>query len=183
MSDMAADPTSDTKDASATRVPRSVLIVAAIWLAVLIACFVLYERDRAFASFVAFKLGPLPFEVIWFGAVGGLLISAQGIFKNNYSWKGQYNYWHYARPIFGAIMGTLGCLIFIVLNEAATKKAAAVNPVFYDVIALSIGYREESFRGLLTSVIDTILVPTHKTPNVNAVKDDELMKAKEGKSS
>jgi len=170
----------DANTVSAVRVPRSVLIVAMVWLAALIACFILYERDHAFASFVAFKLGPLPFEAIWFGAVGGLLISAQGIFKNNYSWKSQYNYWHYARPIFGAIMGTLGCLIFIVLNEAATKKAAAVNPVFYDVIALAIGYREESFRGLLTSVIDTILVPTHKTPNVNAPQDGESRKTNEG---
>lgn len=139
--------------------PRSVLTVATIWLILLVASFLLYERDDEFASFVAFKLGRLPFEAIWFGAVGGFLISAQGIFENNRSWNESYDYWHYARPLLGALMGTLGCLVFIVLNEAATKKTATPNPVFYDVIALAIGYREESFRLLVASLIDTILLP------------------------
>jgi hypothetical protein len=143
----------------AHRVPRSVLIVAIVWATLLIASFILFERDDGFADFVAFKLGRLPFEAIWFGAVGGFLISAQGIFENNRTWNGSYDYWHYARPLLGALMGTLGCLVFIVLNEAATKKTASPNPVFYDVIALAIGYREESFRSLLTSLFDTILLP------------------------
>jgi hypothetical protein len=149
----------DPATSPAKRVPASVLAVATAWLLLLVATFILYERDDAFADFVAFKLGRLPFEAIWFGAVGGSLISAQGIFKNNQRWQSTYNYWHYARPLLGALMGTLGCLVFIVLNEAATKSAAPANPVFYDVIALAIGYREESFRIMITSVIDTILLP------------------------
>jgi len=143
-------------------VPRPVLIVASLWLVVLIAAFVCYERWDAFADFVRFDLGPLPFEAIWFGAVGGSLISAQGIFKNNREWKRSYDYWHYARPLLGALMGTLGCLVFIVLNEAASKGSHNSNPVFYDVLALAIGYREESFRSLLTSVIDTLILPGGK---------------------
>jgi hypothetical protein len=135
------------------------------WAALLIAGFILYERDDGFADFVAFKLGPLPFEAIWFGAVGGFLISAQGIFENNRSWDPSYDYWHYARPLLGALMGTLGCLVFIVLTEAATKKAATPNPVFYDVIALAIGYREESFRRLIASLIDTIILPGKSKPS------------------
>lgn len=155
--------TADTKvhrpDPAVAQVPRSVLIVAVLWAAVLIASFVLYERDDGFADFVAFKLGPLPFEAIWFGAVGGFLISAQGIFEHNRKWDASYDYWHYARPLLGALIGTLGCLIFIVLNEAASKKTATPNPVFYDVVALAIGYREESFRHLIASLVDTIIVP------------------------
>jgi hypothetical protein len=133
-----------------------------MWLVLLITTFVLYERLDAFADFVSVDLGPLPFEAIWFGAVGGSLISAQGIFKNNRAWKRSYDYWHYARPLLGALMGTLGCLVLIVLNEAATKHTVASNPVFYDVVALAIGYREESFRSLLTSVIDTLILPGGK---------------------
>jgi hypothetical protein len=133
--------------------------VALVWLAVLVALFFLYERDAAFANFVAFKLGRLPFEAIWFGAVGGFLISSQGIFEHNRKWLRSYDYWHYARPILGAISGTLGCLVFIVLTEAATKKTAEPNPVFYDVIALAIGYREESFRTLIAKLFDTVILP------------------------
>jgi len=152
-----------------------------MWLVVLVATFILYERDDAFADFVAFKLGPLPFGAIWFGAVGGSLISAQGILTHNQEWESTYNYWHYTRPLLGALMGTLGCLVFIVLNEAATKKTVAPNPIFYDVIALAIGYREKSFRSLITNLTDTILVPG----GGKGSKTDESTgsKAGEGKGS
>jgi hypothetical protein len=103
------------------------------------------------------KLGPLPFEAICFGAMGGFLISAQVIFENSHSWDESYDYWHYARRLLGASIGSLAA-VFIVLTEAATKKAATPNPTFY-VIALVIGRREESFRRLIASLIDTIILP------------------------
>jgi hypothetical protein len=144
------------------RVPRSVLVVWLLWLVLLVASFVCYEEIDAFADFVGFKLGRLPFETIWFGAVGGWLISSQGIFDHNSEWHRSYDYWHYVRPILGAIIGTLGCLLFIVLNEAATKGQPKPNAVFYDVIALAVGYREETFRKLLGKLVDSIVLPGKK---------------------
>jgi len=143
-------------------VPKRVLVVSALWLLLLVASFICFERIDAFADFAEFDLGRLPFEAIWFGAVGGWLISAQGIFDHNYSWKRSYDFWHYVRPVLGAIIGTLGCLIFIVLNEAATTESVAANPTFYDVVALTIGYREASFRQLITKLLDTIIGPGEK---------------------
>jgi tellurite resistance protein TehA-like permease len=143
-------------------VPWHVLAVALLWLVLIVASFTVYQRNDAFADFVTFELGRLPFEVIWFGAVGGWLISAQGIFDHNREWLRSYDYWHYLRPVLGAIIGTLGCLIFIVLNDAATSREVAPNAIFYDVIALGIGYRESSFRSLLSSVFDTIILPGNK---------------------
>jgi hypothetical protein len=140
-------------------VPGLVLAVAAVWLVVLVASFICYERIDGFADFVTFELGRLPFESIWFGAAGGLLISAQGIFDHNREWRRSYDYWHYVRPVLGALIGTLGCLTFMVLNDAATENPGPANAVFYDVVALAIGYREESFRKLITSVFDTIILP------------------------
>jgi hypothetical protein len=146
-------------------VPPSIVAASLLWLAVLVASFVCYERIDGFADFVAFRLGKLPFEAIWFGAVGGWLISAQGIFEFNREWLHSYDYWHYLRPAVGAIIGTLGCLVFIVLNEAATKGPAKPNAVFYDVIALAVGYREESFRKLLQKVFDSIILPGKSEPD------------------
>lgn len=143
-------------------VPASVLIVALAWLTLLIASFLCYERIDGFADFVSFKLGRLPFETIWLGAAGGWLISAQGIFEHNRKWRRSYDYWHYIRPILGALMGTLGCLVFTVLNDAATKGHITTNAVFYDVLALAIGYREQSFRQLITRLFDTIILPGEK---------------------
>ena len=79
--------------------PARILWVALGWTIVLIAVLVLYERDAGFATFVRFKLGQLPFEAIWFGAVGGLLISLQGIFDHNHKWRARYDYWHMLRPV------------------------------------------------------------------------------------
>jgi hypothetical protein len=59
-------------------------------------------------------------------------------------------------------MGALGCLLFIVLNEAATTQAAPANPTFYDVVALTIGYREDSFRELIAKLLDAIIGPGKK---------------------
>jgi hypothetical protein len=139
--------------------PRHILVVALAWLTLLIAAFILFERWDAFADAVQFQLGKLPFEAIWFGAVGGLLVSLQGIFDHNRKWRESFNYWHMLRPVLGALMGTLGCLIFIVLTDAASKTTSHPNPVFYDVIALALGYREASFRTLLARLIDTIILP------------------------
>jgi hypothetical protein len=129
-------------------------------LVVLIAAFVCFERIDSFADFVSFDIGPLPFASIWFGAVGGWLISAQGIFTYNSNWLRSYDYWHYVRPVVGALIGTLGCLTFIVLTEASTKEAITPNPVFYDIVALAVGYREESFRSLILKLFDTIILPS-----------------------
>lgn len=143
-------------------VPCTVIAASVAWLLLLVAVFVCFQRIDAFADFVSFDLGPLPFGSIWFGAVGGWLISAQGIFDHNRSWRRSYDYWHYVRPLLGAVIGTLGCLLFLVLTEAATKEAVTANAVFYDVVALTIGYREESFRALITRLLDTVIVPGEK---------------------
>lgn len=144
--------------------PPHVLGIALVWLVLLVASLILFERWDGFADAVQFKLGRLPFEAIWFGAAGGLLVSLQGIFDHNHSWRRSFDYWHMLRPVLGALLGTLGCLVFIVLTDAATKTTPAVNPVFYDVVALAIGYREESFRVLLKRLIDTIILPPDPPP-------------------
>ena len=151
-------------------IPWFVFAVALAWVVVLVALFVLFEEIHAFASFFPKKLGPLPFTSIWFGAAGGLLISLQGIFNYNHRWRRSYDYWHYLRPVLGAFMGTLGCLVFIVLNQAATTKHPSANGVFYAVLAFVLGYREESFRALVTRLIDTIILPpdTSTVPKVDA---------------
>lgn len=159
--------TQDCPENPCVIVPRRVLFASVAWLLVLIAGFICFERIDAFADFAEVDLGRLPFESIWFGAMGGWLISAQGIFDHNYSWKRSYNFWHYVRPVLGAVMGTLGCLVFIVLNEAATTKPVAANPIFYDVVALTIGYREASFRQLITKLLDTVIAPGEKSGNTN----------------
>ena len=60
------------------------------------------------------NLGPLPAGVVWFGAIGAVMVSLYGIFLYNQKWDTSYNYWHYCRPLFGAVTGSIGisCIWF-----------------------------------------------------------------------
>src|SRR5262245_8888236 len=49
--------------------------------------------------------GILPIAVPWFGALGAVTISLEGVFLWNQQWKRRFNYWHIARPLFGAVLG------------------------------------------------------------------------------
>lgn len=140
--------------------PRRVLVVAVVWAIAIVAMFFAYIEIDAVADFFPAKVGSLPISAIWFGAAGGLLVSLEGIFKYNRRWLRSYDYWHYLRPLLGALMGTLGCLVFIVLTSAATSnKALPTDATFYAVIALGLGYREAGFRTLLARLIDTVIIP------------------------
>ncbi len=148
------------------RMPVRVFVIALLWLGVLVAAFFVWENVAGFRHAFPATLGTLPVATIWFGAVGGLLISLEGIYRYNRDWLRSYDYWHYTRPVLGAFIGVLGCLVFVVLANAAAKGGSAPKPdaTFYDVLALVIGYREQSFRALVTRLTDTILLPKNDKP-------------------
>jgi hypothetical protein len=160
----------DCPDDPCVVMPRSILVVAILWTVALVAAFFAYIEIDAVADLFPSKIGSLPFSAVWFGAIGGLLISLQGIFKYNRRWLQSYDYWHYLRPVLGAIMGTVGCLVFVVLTTAAASSKAPItqDAAFYAVVALALGYREKSFRQLLTRLTDTIIVPSEKSDTEKA---------------
>jgi hypothetical protein len=67
--------------------------------------------------------GLIPIGVPLAGALGGILISLYGVFVHNARWKKEFNYWHAARPFMGAILGSVGFLMFLVM-----MNATGVNP-------------------------------------------------------
>jgi hypothetical protein len=112
----------------------------------------------------------LPIGVPWFGAVGAVTISLEGIFKWNQHWNSEYNYWHIGRPLFGAILGIVAFYLFvlILISAGSTPPFLADNPqhppaetdfIIYYVVAFLVGYREETFRELIRRVTDMILKP------------------------
>jgi hypothetical protein len=152
--------------------PRSVLVVAILWTIAIVGLFFAYIEIDAVADLFPGKIGPLPYPALWFGATGGLLVSLEGIFKYNRSWLRSYDYWHYLRPVLGAVMGGVGCLVFMVLaSAAATTKMPPADAAFYDVVALALGYREANFRALLARLVDTIIVPSEAKPGASSAAD------------
>jgi hypothetical protein len=134
-------------------------VLQLVYLAILLGLFVLFETSSGFRDDLPDSLGPLPVEVPWFGALGGSLISLTGIFKHSCSWDHCYRYWHYARPFVGAVIGSLGALVFFVLSDTALAGRTTTNATAFDVVAFLVGYREESFRELIARATDLLLRP------------------------
>jgi len=61
----------------------------------------------------------------------------------------------------GAVMGSVGYLIFIVIISASAtlpQGPAHGSPIFY-LIAFLLGYREQVFRDVLRKAVDVLLAP------------------------
>jgi hypothetical protein len=141
------------------KAPLSMFVVQATYLLLLLAVFVVYETSPGFRMSLPTSLGNLPVEVPWFGALGGSLISLDGIFRHQCEWNPCYQYWHYSRPLIGAVIGSLGALIFLQISGTATDGATTLNPTAFDVVAFLVGYREQSFRDLIKRATDLLLKP------------------------
>jgi hypothetical protein len=111
--------------------------------------------------------GILPIGVPWFGALGAVTISLQGVFDPKIEWDSRYNYWHMGRPIFGAVLGLVSFFLFVLIVTASgsppeflTKPPGKPTDliVFY-MVAFLAGYREQTFRELIKRATDLILRP------------------------
>jgi hypothetical protein len=115
--------------------------------------------------------GILPLAVPWFGAVGAVVISLEGVYQHFDDWNRSYGYWHMSRPLFGAVLGSVAYFIFFLLVKASgtdsalpTSRTPASNLVVYWVVAFIVRYREETFRALVKAVADVILKPANVVP-------------------
>jgi hypothetical protein len=104
-----------------------------------------------------------PTPVLWFGALGAVLISLTGVFQWCENWDTCYRYWHWSRPLIGASFGAVSVLIFQagILGAGSSPTADEAGPknLTYYLIAFLVGYREETFRQLIKRLGDVILTP------------------------
>jgi|SRR5579862_1316590 len=130
--------------------------------------FFLHRDDWLF--WVPSSLGSVPVLVVWFGALGAVIISMTGVLEHSHDWADSYAFWHWSRPFIGASLGLISVLIFQagilavgISPTAAPAAGATAAPVtrnlLYYVIAFLVGYREETFRLLAKRVLDVILSP------------------------
>lgn len=107
------------------------------------------------------SLGLVPVAVPWFGALGATLISLTGVFQHAKDWDPEYKYWHWSRPMVGAIISVIAVLIFQIgfLSVAVSGPSQDNRFALYYVLAFLVAYREETFRELIKRVTDIILTP------------------------
>jgi len=125
--------------------------------------------------------GILPVAVPWFGALGAVTISLEGVFLWNHQWDKKFNYWHIGRPLFGAVLGIVAFFLFVVIVTAsgtppkflepggAPSSTSAKDFIIFYMVAFLVGYREQTFRDLIKRVTDLILKPSAETPAAPAV--------------
>jgi hypothetical protein len=125
--------------------------------------------------------------VLFFGALGGVLLSLEGVFHHRQDWDETYFFWHIARPIVGATVAVVAVLIFLagVLAVGVQSGAASTGDknLLYYVIAFVVGYREETFRGLIKKAADLIFTSptTGSAPAISSiVKSDGPVAGGEG---
>lgn len=97
-----------------------------LYLIVLVVGAAAYSRDlwNMSSGFLSDPVaGLIPIGVPVAGALGGVMISMYGVFQYSGRWSPDFNYWHAARPIMGAILGSVGFLMFLMM-----MNATGVNP-------------------------------------------------------
>lgn len=139
--------------------PFYIFIIALVYLALLIALFATYACWSAFRTQAPASFGQVPVGVVWFGATGAVVGSLFGIFNNNKQWKLSYNYWHYCRPLFGAVTGSIGAMLYLVLLILGTTNQVKVQNVTFYAVAFVFGFADKSFIQMVQNVTAVIIKP------------------------
>ncbi|MBV9124410.1 MAG: hypothetical protein JO112_13705 [Planctomycetes bacterium] len=150
-----------------------------IYLILLLLCVPVYSycygaANRSTPFLIA---GILPVPVPWFGALGAVVISLEGVFMWNTRWDKAFNYWHIGRPLFGAVLGMVAFFLFVCIVTASGNQPPFLKPgqppgqqqnagdfIIYYVVAFLVGYREQTFRELIKRATDLILQPGTPAP-------------------
>jgi hypothetical protein len=115
----------------------------------------------------------MPLAVVWFGALGAVLISLTGIVDHSHNWDNSYDLWHLSRPLIGASLAIVSVLILqagvLAIGSAPTpgtadRSGALPQNLLYYLVAFLVGYREETFRELIKRLGDLILTPATPPP-------------------
>lgn len=154
-----APPTPATTGPPPVPMPPHIFYIATGYLVVLIGLFVAYFTVPWLHSRVPLELGPIPAGVVWFGATGAVMASLYGIFVHNQHWDPSYTYWHYCRPLFGAVTGSISALIYLVLLTLGDKTTPKMNNLTFFVVAFVLGFADGAFMQLLHKVTSVIIKP------------------------
>ncbi len=114
------------------------------------------------------SLGPIPIGVVWFGAVGAVLISLTGVVEHADDWDENLYLWHLSRPLMGAALGVVSVLILqagvLAAGTQPTGGTSGTKNLLYYLVAFLVGYREQTFRELIKRLVDLIFAPAPPPP-------------------
>ena len=140
-----------------------IFIYDLIFVAVLAALAVWYlTTGSRLGAIIPELVRGLPVDSMWFGALGGLVISLKGVYEHPIGdpngWSNRYDLWHLGRPISGAITGLMTFVLLKVLNPTGDLVAVVVYAA-----AFILGTQERRFFTFLSEVARLIVqVPSEQ---------------------
>jgi hypothetical protein len=138
--------------------PSGIFIAEITYMVLLIALFFAYVGSDGLRDALP-ALGPIPIQVAWFGATGGVLAGLGGVYLHNQEWDPAYDFWHYSRPLVGAVVGGVGSLLFYVSISVGTKNAVVPNVLTFEAVAFILGFADDAFRDLIKKVTTLLFGP------------------------
>ncbi|MHB1521871.1 MAG: hypothetical protein ACYCWN_11275 [Ferrimicrobium sp.] len=147
--------------------PRWMVLAPLLYIVVLISVAVgLRASSGTSINLVGLSV---PAAVLWFGALGGVVSSLQGMFFHNAKWDPSYNLWHWFSGAIGASYGMASYLFLIVIAKAAVNGTVAASADVFALGAFALGYGQSQFHEMMRQVF-SILFHTSKTPGADASK-------------
>jgi hypothetical protein len=142
--------------------PWYIFPLALTYMVVLLSLFAIYVTSPTVRNALPHHFGELPAAVVWFGALGAVLKSLYGVFTYNASWDATFNVWHVSRPVIGAVTGSMGAVIYLVLLKLGNTGATKVDFLTFCVAAFAFGFADSAFLEVLKNVTNILIKPGTK---------------------
>src|SRR5712691_4540844 len=146
-----------TGGSSAMPSRRCIFVYNLVVACILAALIELYFKNSTLHNLIPAPLQGMPVYSLWFGALGGLVISFKGVYEHAVGappagWDNKFNLWHLGRPISGAITGGMTYVLLWALNPSGTLT----EPVVY-AAAFILGTQEQRFFTFLYEIARIII--------------------------
>jgi hypothetical protein len=137
---------------------RPVIFLYNLLITALLALLAIAYLETDFADWLPDELQGLPVYAVWFGSLGGVVISMKGVYDHATDWGEEWALWHYGRPFSAAIVGGM---TYVLLRAVNTSSDLSVPVV--EAAAFILGTQEKRFFDLLYEVARVIVtVPTRE---------------------
>jgi hypothetical protein len=82
-----------------------------------------------------------------------------GLFAYNANWDNSYNLRNYSRPLFGAVTGSIGALMYWVLLTIGSTTTVDVRVETFYIVAFVLRFADKAFGEMLQNVTNVIIKP------------------------
>ncbi len=121
-----------------------------------------------------YPLEGMPFTVPWFGALGGVIASLEGIFLHNQNWEDKYKYWHMFSGIVGSAFGLFSYLfIIVVVKTSGASMGSNHSSLIFPLAAFVLGFSQQDFPKLLRRATAVIFGPGEEQGQKSKVNQNQ----------